>query len=94
MGGGAPAPARFIKWYGRGPVRVAVHEGADDAARQNAIERLMELLGAPRRDDLVAANAALHVKTLLIARTAAKADAVRRIAILERGIVHARSVPG
>src|SRR6185503_18466607 len=79
---------------GRGPVRVAVHERADDPAGQNAIECLMELLRAPRRDDLVATDIALHVKAVFITRTAAEADAVRRIAILKCGTVHARSVPG
>src|SRR6185503_3311750 len=77
---------------GRGPVRVAVHERADDPAGQNATECLMELLRAPRRDDLVAANVALDAKTSLVAWAASEAGAVRRVAILQAGLAHADEV--
>src|SRR5438093_5037446 len=56
----------------RGPVRVTVHEGADDAAGQRTVVRLVEGLGAPRRDDLGAADVALHAQPLLVAPTAAE----------------------
>src|SRR5712691_13014868 len=64
-----------------GPVRMTVHERADDAARQRAVVRLVELLGAPGRDDLLAADLALHAQSLLVARTAAEAGAIRRVPI-------------
>src|SRR5690348_5055839 len=61
----------------RRPLRVAVHERADDPARVRAVVSLVELLGAPARDDApVIPRDALHMEAALVAGTAAETCAV------------------
>src|SRR5439155_20277672 len=69
---------------GGGPVRVAVEQRPGDPAREHTLERLLGLLRAPGRDDLVPAHDALDPEAFLVAWPASEADPVRVVAVLER----------
>ena len=72
-----------------GPQRMAIHQRADRAAGENAVVCLVVLHGTPPKDDVIAAHVALDAKTLRVGRPAPEADALRRVAVLQRGVVHA-----
>src|SRR5215813_2808584 len=67
---------------GGGPVAMTVEQGADDAAAQHAVERLVLLARLPLGDDLVAVRKAAHVQTLRIRRSTTKASEIRRVSFL------------
>src|SRR5437867_12664038 len=72
----------------RSPVRVTVEEGSDDASRKHTLKNLVVLRGAPPRDDVVAAHDAFDSKPLIIPRTAAEADAIGVVAVLQCLLAH------
>src|SRR5206468_6996316 len=80
---------------GRGPVGVAIEQRPRDTAGERPLESLVVLLRVPDRDDVVAARqSALYAQTLVIARAAAEARAVRCVCVLERLAHHGMRLIG
>ena len=68
----------------RCPIGMTVEQRADDPAVEHTRKRLLMRLSVPRRNDFVAIGKAVDMQPLIIRRPAAKADARRRVSLLQR----------
>ena len=62
---------------------MAIEKSTDNATIEDSVKRLVVRLGMPACDDLFTIREAVDVETFLIGRPAAKADACRRILLLQ-----------